>query len=344
MKGDWRIGGWSNRGKQLSFVLLFCFHFILNVLSERQVAFVGSNTRSLLGPTRCKCEPYKFAKCGTRSQQFSTAKEISAISSEASSQHCFPDYLIRSLDLAPLIRLVARHATTRRGYRAILSLVNEEDKPSKNIQILGSSKQHQSSRQKRAAGLTGGTFSSQTRTETLNRNLVSIAASSDEARQAYELVEQATLALQENPYNLTFPPLYGQDSNPMDMETIPVTDDDEWLYLAPDDWTLESIIQAEQVIDALQNVRAWAALEECQEWMPALSEMGLTIDPDGLLQEVHNEIIDVVEIVRARTAIPTAKGVSLQLLSLVCPAVVVVLLSYSSRHLLFDSMTTNFRY
>jgi hypothetical protein len=222
--------------------------------------------------------------------------------------------------------------------------VNEEDKPSKNIQILGSSKQHQSSRQKRAAGLTGGTFSSQTRTETLNRNLVSIAASSDEARQAYELVEQATLALQENPYNLTFPPLYGQDSNPMDMETIPVTDDDEWLYLAPDDWTLESIIQAEQVIDALQNVRAWAALEECQEWMPALSEMGLTIDPDGLLQEVHNEIIDVVEIVRARTAIPTAKGVSLQLLSLVCPAVVVVLLSYSSRHLLFDSMTTNFRY
>jgi hypothetical protein len=163
MKGDWRIGGWSNRGKQLSFVLLFCFHFILNVLSERQVAFVGSNTRSLLGPTRCKCEPYKFAKCGTRSQQFSTAKEISAISSEASSQHCFPDYLIRSLDLAPLIRLVARHATTRRGYRAILSLVNEEDKPSKNIQILGSSKQHQSSRQKRAAGLTGGTFSSQCR-------------------------------------------------------------------------------------------------------------------------------------------------------------------------------------
>ena len=141
--------------------------------------------------------------------------------------------------------------------------------------------------------------------------LISIAKTAEEARHEYELVEQATLALQNNPLNLTYPPLYGKDSNPMDTERISRTDDDDWLDLAPDDWSLESIIQAEQVIETLRNVKAWAGTDECMQWLPMLSEIGLTIDNDNLLQSIYEEIHECVKILRVRSLTdPSGQGVS----------------------------------
>lgn len=314
MKTDHRIYSFSSlrKKRRISFVLLLCFLLFIHVLSERKDAFIGNSCRFSLGVRRSICEPCCFAADNFRSQSLAAKHETLGLekNDEAALQRCFPDFLIKSLDLAPLIRSVATHAATRRGYRAILSLVNDDIEEAKNSRILDASKQRHTSRQKRAAGLAGRDVSFQTKMRSLNHKLVSIAASSEDARQEYELVEQATLALSENPYNLTYPPLYGQHSNPMDIDTTPVTDDDEWLYLAPDDWTLEYIIQAEQVIDTLLNVKAWAAFDETEAWMPALSTIGLEIDPEDSLGAVRNEILDVIEIVQVRTAVPTDKGVS----------------------------------
>ena len=87
----------------------------------------------------------------------------------------------------------------------------------------------------------------------------------------------------------------------MDIETTPVTDDDEWLDLVPDDWTLESIIQAEKVIETLQNVKAWAGREECRQWLPALSEIGSRIDRNNSLSSIYEEIHESVKILRVRS-------------------------------------------
>jgi hypothetical protein len=141
--------------------------------------------------------------------------------------------------------------------------------------------------------------------------LAPIATSAHEARQEYEVVEEATLALQENEHNLTFPPFYGAESSPWDTSTNPITDDDEWLTLAADSWTLEYIIQAEQVIKKLIEVKNWSSLEEIKTWMPILSKIGLLVDEDDLLPSVCSDIAGTVEIARVRSLTdPTGKAVS----------------------------------
>eukprot|EP00980_Cylindrotheca_fusiformis_P005000 scaffold1062_cov130-Cylindrotheca_fusiformis.AAC.6 len=301
--------GWTNNDKKRALsALQLVFLLSLNVLSERQVAFLLGNTGRIgrVGWNR-ECEG---AVCNRPGNIFFTAKGDHEIEKkiEENRQLRFSDSLVRSLDLAPLARLVASHAATRRGFRAILSIVGENNKATKTNPLLSRTKQTPQSRQKRVSDIFGGLPSSQTEMDSTTRGLMQIAASADEARKEYELVEQATSALSDNPYNFTFPPLYGHYSNPMDTETIPETDDDEWLYLPPDAWTLESIIQSEQVIDTLQKVKAWAELDESKLWMPALSAIALGIDPDYSLQEVHSEIQNAVNVVRAKTAVPTARG------------------------------------
>lgn len=240
---------------------------------------------------------------------FETSKLLSTQKGDDTStedfSNTFSDDLIQSLDLLPLTRLVARHAGTRRGYNAILSLVNEKGSPSQSIPFRQSFSQ--SSRRQRAYFVSKVKLSQRKDAN----ELISIAKTAEEARHEYELVEQATLALQNNPLNLTYPPLYGKDSNPMDTERISRTDDDDWLDLAPDDWSLESIIQAEQVIETLRNVKAWAGTDECMQWLPMLSEIGLTIDNDNLLQSIYEEIHECVKILRVRSLTdPSGQGVS----------------------------------
>jgi hypothetical protein len=141
-----------------------------------------------------------------------------------------------------------------------------------------------------------------------------IATSSEEARQEYEVVEEAYLALQpDTTYNLTFPPLYGAESGPWDTTIIANTDDDEWLTLGADAWTLEHILQAEQVIDMLIKVKEWAMREESTTWMPSLAQLALLIDEDNLLPSLRDEISGIVEIVRVRSLTdPSGKSVSLR--------------------------------
>ena len=214
----------------------------------------------------------------------------------------FPDSLIDALDLIPLLRQVARHTATRRGHQALLSLVKEDQETLTN-QFVGHSLTQQSSRRLRAemTQLPPSLLQRKLNPKEENPSLVQIAMTAEEARHEYELVEAATLALVPNAWNLTFPPIYGTESNPTDTTTIADTDHDEWLTLPADAWSLEHILQAEQVINTLLQTKDWAQQESTQTWMPGVAQIGARIDLDNTLPAIWNEISGQVEIVRFRT-------------------------------------------
>ncbi|CAJ1966890.1 unnamed protein product [Cylindrotheca closterium] len=248
-------------------------------------------------------ETSHHSKFETQSRLQSTAEaDETKIQTDSSSPTSFPARLVQALDLGPVIHLVALHTASKRGYDAMLSLVNDENNPLQ-VNSLNQVSTGTSARQKRASTL-GFSRNSRLRRNGKNKasSFVSIAQSATEAREAYESVEQATLALDDNDYNLIVPPLYAQDSGPMDTSK-PTTDDNEWLDLDPESWTLESIIQAEQVIGTLVKVRDWACLSQYETWMPSVAAIGRSIDPEHGLDVILQDILDVVKIKRARTAL-----------------------------------------
>jgi hypothetical protein len=131
-------------------------------------------------------------------------------------------------------------------------------------------------------------------------SLAPIAASAEHTRTEYELVEQAMLALEGTNDGLAPPPLYGATSSPWDTDTTPNTDDDEWLTLSSEEWTLENILQADQVIQTLLQVHEWGNRTETRMWTPGLSRIAHTISALEL-HLAHNEIRGSVKIVRVRS-------------------------------------------
>jgi hypothetical protein len=141
--------------------------------------------------------------------------------------------------------------------------------------------------------------------------LVPLATCASEARREYQVVEAATLATSKNSWNVTFPPLYGTGSGPWDTTTIEDTDNDEWLYLPADVWTLENVLQAEKVIETLLETKRWATLESTRTWIPALSDIASQIDEEDVLPDIFNDCKGRVEVARVRTlANPSGKSVS----------------------------------
>jgi hypothetical protein len=218
--------------------------------------------------------------------------------------NCLPDHLIKTLDLAPLLQRVSSHAGTRRGREALLSLVNEDRLSTTTIP-----KAKTFSRRERAmlSSTPQQGPGSRLSRAVASKNLAPIAMSAVEARNEYELVEEALTALM----NDTYPPYYAVDSSPWDTETLVHTDDDEWLDMPAETWTLENLIQAEQVIRTLTSVKEWASQTEAQTWLPGLSEIGRRIDDGENLPILYTEISGAVEIIRVRTVTdPDAKSVS----------------------------------
>ena len=146
-----------------------------------------------------------------------------------------------------------------------------------------------------------------------NEDVTHVATSIEDTKNEYALVEQATLALLNHDIpNLTYPPIYGTDSSPFDTNLIAETDNDEWLEFPTEEWTLEHILQAEQVIASLIKVKSWAEMDENQTWTPGLSFVGRDIDPDELLPQALSEIKGSVEIIRVRSIVdPSGRSVSL---------------------------------
>jgi len=207
----------------------------------------------------------------------------------------FSSTLIESLDLIPVIEKVTAHAGTFRGRQALLALV-QSDVPSKRSSLKNGNPSMIASRKRRV--VTEHVRRGDTATRSGSFRL-STATSAEQARQEYDLVDQAVAALQ-TVQNTTFPPIYSAESSPWDTKTVPDTDDDSWLYLHVPEWTLEHILQAEQVIGKLLRVHDWATSEGIQTWMPLLAEIGSRIDRDALAS-VLEAVGGAVEIARVRS-------------------------------------------
>ncbi|KAG7346384.1 MutS2 protein [Nitzschia inconspicua] len=212
------------------------------------------------------------------------------------SLNSFPDDLINALDLQAMMEDVARHAATKRGHRALMAVV--ETKPTLNSKnkirnrLVSSNKRRD--------------FMNElvTVAPTNNKSLLTIAQSAEEVRHHYQLVEEATALLHgsnDNPGDtVLYPPIYGADSDPFQVDTIPETDDDEWLWMPPNEITAEQILQAEQVLNSLLRLHQWSRREHSKSLAPHLAEMANEIDMESL-KDVFAELEGAVEIKRVRS-------------------------------------------
>jgi DNA mismatch repair protein MutS2 len=205
----------------------------------------------------------------------------------------FPSELVRSLDLYPIFSDIAAHTGTKRGYNAIMRYVGRKD-TAVPTNPFHSSPVHA---KRRRVSRSDYTILGQ---RSRAHSSVSIAQSVQEAKELYDLTEEAILALNcDNGLNLTHPSIYGDDSGPFDTKTIPLTDYDDWLlFSSTEEWTLEHILQAEKVIETLLNAHRWA--EQSQTWMPRLAAIGLQINALAL-EPVWEEIHGSVKVVRVRS-------------------------------------------
>ena len=210
-----------------------------------------------------------------------------------SDHHGFSQDLIQCLDLIPLVHGVAAHAATRRGRQAILSLVgNDESKF-----LCTSSDGKTSSRARRVSDPV--LYRQSEQVSLRNAQLAPLATSARQAREQYELVEQAVLAL--DGYNgISYPPIYGANSSPFDTKTTADTDHDDWMYLPGDQLSLEHVLQAEQVVHMLLQVKEWSCQIETETWIPSLCHFVKAID-DEVLIPIQKELDGAVEIVRVKS-------------------------------------------
>lgn len=208
----------------------------------------------------------------------------------------FPDEIIGPLDLIPLLRGISDHAGTRRGRQALLALVGQDSdyqmKISTNIPARRRRVMQQYNTKRNDA-------------HRRHSEIMSVATSLEAARMEYNLVEEAMLALDDDPQcdeaaELIFPPMYAVGSSPDDTSTSPDTDDDDWMWLPLDELSLEHVLQAEQVLITLLQVKQWAQRKDVSTWLPGLSAIGRCIPHDDLLP-VLNHVGKAVEICRVRS-------------------------------------------
>lgn len=215
---------------------------------------------------------------------------------QSSSPFSFDPQLIESLNLIPIVESIASYTGTRRGYVGLMNLVlNKKNNVGTGLNSLAAASGRYSLRQQRIRDPTiSGTWKR-------SSFRAYIAQSASEATQIYSLVKEADLVLRSsNSLNITFPPLYGAEQTPFSSEVIPDTDDDDWLDSPCTEWNLENIIEAEQIVKMLLNVYEWSDCEEVENTLPGLARIGQRIE-GRLLQKLHQELDNSVEIVRVRT-------------------------------------------
>jgi hypothetical protein len=197
---------------------------------------------------------------------------------------------------------VASHSGTRRGRQAILSLVGNED----NEYLTKFSNDATPARIRRVSN--PFLYRKGEQVSSRNAQLAPLAKSARDAREEYELVEQALLAL--DGYNgLSYPPIYGANSSPFDTKTTADNDHDDWLYLPVDQLCLEHVLNAEQIINMLLRVKEWSCQTQVEMWLPSLALIGKDID-DEVLSPTHKELAGAVEVVRVKSLTdPNGKSV-----------------------------------
>ena len=210
--------------------------------------------------------------------------------------------LIEALDLEPLMVALARHAGTRLGRDSILSLVN---KGNVKKTVMGSNPVSARKTALTRIGISnvadtngGAGTGSDGRSVKEMRQIAKIAKDLEEARQEWDLVEEAVFVLNasENGKRTTrYPPIYAEDSSPWDVDLDVDTDDEDWLFRST--LKLEDVLQADQVVNRLSKTYRWAMDDALSSVAPGLAGIGCEIEGQSL-SELYEEIAGVVIIVR----------------------------------------------
>ena len=254
----------------------------------------------------------------------------------------FPDDLVTALDLVPIIDMVASYCGTYRGQQALYKVVGQDDvtKRARTHEKRGISGSVTSRKRQLYDSVIPTYGVGQSRTEndastyanedgrsttyateisTRHTDICSIASSATEVMDLYRFVVEATRYLdgEGTKENRTFPPIYPMDATngPFDLATRKNkvnSDDDDFLQFtsAKDDgWTLEHVMQADQVIAKLISLFDWSVRSnvdnETASVIKSLVTGTTTALRDGIdidrLTKVWSIIHDTVEIVRVRT-------------------------------------------
>ena len=258
------------------------------------------------------------------------------------SDNRFPDDLVTALDLVPIIDMVASYCGTYRGQQALYKVVGQDDvtKRARTHEKRGISGPVTSRKRQLYDSVIPSYGVGQSRTEndastyanedgrsttyateisTRHTDICSIASSATEVMDLYRFVVEATRYLdgEGTKENRTFPPIYPMDATngPFDLATRKNkvnSDDDDFLQFtsAKDDgWTLEHVMQADQVIAKLISLFDWSVRSnvdnETASVIKSLVTGTTTALRDGIdidrLTKVWSIIHDTVEIVRVRT-------------------------------------------
>lgn len=267
-------------------------------------------THAFLAPHRGKGDaPTLASNCHNYRQLFSisiaaSSKNNGADQEDDTTTSRFPDDLVESLDILPLLEAVSLHAGTRRGRQAFLALAGasyDEIKPESRAKPKTS--ETMSARSRRALGEMDASSNMQS-DEELKKHFsqklsISVAGNEREAKDEYSLVAEA-LELLSDKTDSSYPPLYGLSSSPWDTETVAETDYDSFLRTSMEASTLEHIIHAEKVIETIRNVKEWARCDLITEKAPELAELAASIDL-SVLDVLYEEITETVVIKRVRT-------------------------------------------
>jgi len=228
--------------------------------------------------------------------------------------------LIHSLDLIPLMEAVGKHAGTRRGREALLSIIIDDDvkrqQQNPGLALYGSAP----SRRKNMISSMGKSLSCTT--DDSNRKALSIASifrvaqTEAEAKDEWKVISEAMAILEaekerkigsaddgvQHLSQVPVPPIYAATSSPWDVNYRVDTDDDEWLTeaLGGNGYVLEleNILQAEQIILKIIKTHTWATKGGVSKSLaPSLAAIGSNIDYD-VLKRLHREIEGSVDIIR----------------------------------------------
>lgn len=200
------------------------------------------------------------------------------------SRTTFPANLVRTLDLSLVLTRVADHCGTRRGR---IGLLRHADPTA------GRSNSAGEGRRRRRLWTTNVDVND----DDDDNSVSTIARSPEEAIELWRYVEAAAQSIQ---HHQDWPPLYPKEG-PLDTSALPtvVTDDDEWLqYGSVDEFTLQDIWQAEQVIARLIEVHTWM---EAHPIFRAVRTMDVVA-----LEQAREAIWGTVSITKLRSVTGTA--------------------------------------
>ncbi|KAL3809593.1 hypothetical protein ACHAXA_005809 [Cyclostephanos tholiformis] len=222
-----------------------------------------------------------------------------------------PSHLAETLDLAPLMERVSRHARTKRGRMAITGSVGRTTAATTTDARMSRFKNRRGWRRRRDrlydASSRGGRERSGHDEECGIGRIVSVASSAEVARSEYELVREATDLLLDRPparvggghrsssssvgipdveMTSSLPPMFDLFDGEGVIEDDD-DDDDDWLdlILGPvppgvdvyDEIDLRTILQAEQVTKLLLDTREWAESDGIRWRVPGLAGVARTI-------------------------------------------------------------------